>query len=95
MNSNQFEGQWKQLKGKVKQQWGKLTDDDINVINGKRDVLIGKLQERYGYVQQEAQRKAEEWLKTMHEEPAYAHSGEPSHSGASNVPRSSEQHGKR
>ena len=82
MNLSQFEGQWKQLKGKAKQQWGKLTDDDINMINGKRDVLIGKLQERYGYNHEEAQRKAEEWLKNMHEEPAYAHSGAPSHSGA-------------
>lgn len=91
MNSNQFEGQWKQLKGKVKQQWGKLTDDDINVINGKRDVLIGKLQERYGYAQEEAQRKADEFLKTQHEEPAYAHSG----SSPSNMPRSTEQHQKR
>ena len=90
MNSNQFEGQWKQLKGKVKQQWGKLTDDDINVINGKRDVLIGKLQERYGFAQEEAQRKADEFLKTQHEEPAYAHSAAPS-----NMPRSSEQHQKR
>ena len=88
MNSNQFEGQWKQLKGKAKQQWGKLTEDDLTVINGKQEVLIGKLQERYGYAQEEAKRKAEDWFRTLHEEPAYAHSGAPS-----NMPRSSEQHG--
>ena len=42
-------GNWKQLKGKAKEQWGKLTDDDMTVIEGKRDQLVGKIQERYGY----------------------------------------------
>lgn len=79
MNWNQMEGQWKQWKGKAKQQWGKLTDDDLTMINGKRDALVGKLQERYGYAQEEAQRKADEWFKTC-AEPEYAHSGSsPSH----------------
>ena len=75
MNWNQMEGQWKQWKGKAKQQWGKLTDDDLTMIAGKRDALIGKLQERYGYTQEDAQRHADEWFKTMHGEPEYAHSG--------------------
>lgn len=83
MNWNQVEGQWKQIKGKTKQQWGKLTDDDLTFINGKQDALIGKLQERYGYAQEEAKRRADEWLKTMNDEPEHAHSGAPSHSQSS------------
>jgi uncharacterized protein YjbJ (UPF0337 family) len=49
------EGKWTQLKGKVKQKWGKLTDDDITQINGKRDQLLGRLQERYGYNKKQAE----------------------------------------
>lgn len=64
MNTDQMSGKWKQMKGAAKQQWGKLTDDDLEVIAGKRDTLIGKLQERYGMVKEEAQRKADEWLKS-------------------------------
>jgi uncharacterized protein YjbJ (UPF0337 family) len=64
MNTDQMSGKWKQMKGAAKQHWGKLTDDDLEVIAGKRDVLIGKLQERYGMAREEAQRKAEEWLKS-------------------------------
>ena len=76
MNTDQFEGKWKQLKGKAKEHFGKLTDDDIQMINGKRDVLIGKLQERYGYAREEAQKRADEWLATTHEgDSEYAHSG--------------------
>lgn len=52
------------MKGAAKQQWGKLTDDDLEVIAGKRDSLIGKLQERYGLAKEDAQRKADEWLKS-------------------------------
>ncbi|MBI3802981.1 MAG: CsbD family protein [Nitrospirae bacterium] len=55
MNSDQIEGNWKQFKGKIKEKWGKLTDDDIQVISGKRDTLIGKLQERYGIAKEEAE----------------------------------------
>jgi len=65
MNSDQLQGNWKQLKGSVKQQWGKLTDDDLMYINGKTESLVGKLQERYGYAKEEAQRRADEWLKTQ------------------------------
>lgn len=75
MNWDQVQGKWKQIKGSAKQQFGKLTDDDLTMINGNRDMLIGKLQERYGYAREEAQRRADEWLKaSAHEEPAYAHS---------------------
>ena len=48
MNSDQLEGKWKQAKGTVKERWGKLTDDDVDVINGRTDQLVGKIQEQYG-----------------------------------------------
>ncbi len=62
MNSDELQGKWKQLKGAARQQFGKLTDDDLEMIAGQRDRLIGKLQERYGYLREEAQKKADEWL---------------------------------
>jgi uncharacterized protein YjbJ (UPF0337 family) len=61
MNADQFAGKWKQLKGSVKQRWGKLTDDDLTVIDGKKDQLIGRLQERYGITREQAMREADEW----------------------------------
>ncbi len=64
MNWDQIEGNWKQFKGKVKEKWGKFTDDDLDVISGKRDKLIGKLQERYGI----GQKEAEDQLKKFQEE---------------------------
>jgi uncharacterized protein YjbJ (UPF0337 family) len=67
MNWDQIEGKWKQLRGSAKQQWGKLTDSDIDQIAGKRDALVGKLQERYGMMREEAQSKAEEWLRAQKE----------------------------
>ena len=76
MNWDQMEGKWKQAKGSLKVQWGKLTDDDLNVIAGQRDKLVGKLQERYGYAKDEAQRKADEWVKS-----AADGSREPQHTG--------------
>jgi uncharacterized protein YjbJ (UPF0337 family) len=56
MDWNRVEGNWKQLKGEVKEQWGKLTDDDLDTINGRREQLEGKIQERYGYQKDQAQR---------------------------------------
>jgi uncharacterized protein YjbJ (UPF0337 family) len=64
MNSDQMSGKWKQMKGAAKQQWGKLTDDDLEVIAGKRESLVGKLQERYGMAKEDAQKKTDEWLKS-------------------------------
>jgi uncharacterized protein YjbJ (UPF0337 family) len=61
MNWDQIEGNWKILKGKAKQQWGRFTEDELDVIAGKKDVLIGKLQERYGIARQEAEREANQW----------------------------------
>ena len=61
MNKDIFEGNWKQLKGNVKQKWGELTDDDFDVINGKRDQLVGRIQERYGVTRDEAEKQVRDW----------------------------------
>jgi uncharacterized protein YjbJ (UPF0337 family) len=65
MNSDQFEGKWKQLKGSLKQRWGKLTDDDITMLSGKKDEFVGKLQERYGITREQAEREADEWAAAV------------------------------
>jgi uncharacterized protein YjbJ (UPF0337 family) len=59
MNWDQIEGNWKQFKGRAKQQWGKLTDDDLDRLAGRRDELIGKIQERYGYHRDQAEREVD------------------------------------
>jgi uncharacterized protein YjbJ (UPF0337 family) len=61
MNWDTAAGNWKQLKGKVKQQWGKLTDDDLTLIEGQRDELVGRIQERYGLAKDEADRQVKDW----------------------------------
>ena len=61
MNKDTVEGNWKQLKGKVKEQWGKLTDDDFDVIAGKRDQLLGRIQERHGISRDEAEKQVRDW----------------------------------
>ena len=61
MNWDRIEGNWKQFSGKVKQQWGKLTDDDLQVVEGRRVELVGKIQERYGVARDVAQKQVEEW----------------------------------
>ncbi len=78
MNSDQFEGKWKQLKGSVKQRWGKLTDDDITTLSGKKDELVGKLQERYGITREQALKEADEWARASDSDlnaPSHAHAG--------------------
>ncbi len=62
MNWDIIQGQWKQFKGNVKQQWGKLTDDELDVIEGSRDKLAGKLQERYGWSREEADNQINDWV---------------------------------
>jgi len=64
MNWNQVEGNWKQFTGKVKETWGKLTDDEIDQIAGKRDILLGKVQEKYGIAKEEAEKQIKDWEKT-------------------------------
>jgi len=61
MDWNRVEGNWKQFKGKVKEQWGKLTDDDLDQIAGKRDQLEGKIQERYGLATDRAKSDVDDW----------------------------------
>ena len=61
MNNDRTAGQWKQIKGKVKEQWGKLTDDEIDQLEGKSDQLAGRLQERYGIARDEAERQAKDF----------------------------------
>ncbi|MBV9696691.1 MAG: CsbD family protein [Gammaproteobacteria bacterium] len=63
MNNDRMSGAWHQLKGKVKEQWGKLTDDDLTELEGKGEKLAGKLQERYGYERDEAERQAREFRR--------------------------------
>jgi uncharacterized protein YjbJ (UPF0337 family) len=63
MNSDIFEGKWKQYMGAAKQRWAKLTDDDWTYVAGKRDQLVGKIQERYGITREEAQRQADEFAR--------------------------------
>jgi uncharacterized protein YjbJ (UPF0337 family) len=63
MKWDQIEGNWKQIIGKAKEQWGKLTDDDLDVIAGRRDQLAGKIQERYGIAKHEAEKQLAEWQR--------------------------------
>ncbi len=65
MNWDRIEGQWKQISGKVKTKWGKLTDDDLTTIAGKKDQLVGRIQERYGIQKDEAERQVNEWDKSL------------------------------
>jgi uncharacterized protein YjbJ (UPF0337 family) len=73
MNTDQIAGKWKQMKGLAKQQWGKLTDDDLEYIAGKSENLVGKLQERYGIEKEEAQKRADAWVKAQNEAQAASH----------------------
>ena len=65
MNWDKIEGSWKQFKGKLREQWGRLTEDDVTVIEGKREKLVGKIQERYGITRDEADREVREWLEML------------------------------
>jgi uncharacterized protein YjbJ (UPF0337 family) len=64
MNNDQVKGNWKQLKGEAQKRWGKLTDDDLDVIAGERDKLVGKVQERHGLEREEAQKEVDEFYKS-------------------------------
>lgn len=65
MNWDQLEGKWKQMKGHVRKKWGKLTDDDFDVIKGKRQELSGKIQERYGIAKEEAEKQIGEFEREL------------------------------
>ncbi|HEY7287745.1 MAG TPA: CsbD family protein [Vicinamibacterales bacterium] len=64
MNQDTLQGQWMQLKGKLREKWGKLTNDDIDQIQGRSEQLVGKIQQRYGVARDEAQRQFDEWNAT-------------------------------
>jgi uncharacterized protein YjbJ (UPF0337 family) len=68
MNWDRIEGNWKQFKGRVKEQWGKLTDDDIDVIAGRRDQLVGKIQQQYGISKDEAEQQVDRFGKSFRDE---------------------------
>lgn len=63
MNWDRIKGNWKQVKGQAKEQWGKLTDDDMDVVAGRREHLAGKIQERYGVAKEDAEKQVAEWEK--------------------------------
>ncbi|MDZ4858745.1 MAG: CsbD family protein [Candidatus Hydrogenedentes bacterium] len=65
MSWDKVEGSWKQLKGDVKERWGKLTDDDVSEVNGKRDQLAGKLQERYGYAKDRVEQELTDFINGL------------------------------
>jgi uncharacterized protein YjbJ (UPF0337 family) len=65
MNWDQIEGKWKQYSGKVKEKWGKLTDDDLTTIHGKREQLVGRLQERYGIAKDQAEKQIDEFTRSL------------------------------
>ena len=63
MNMDILQGKWEQLKGEVRTQWAKLTDDDVSRIGGKKDELIGRLRERYGFAKEDAEREVDDWMR--------------------------------
>jgi uncharacterized protein YjbJ (UPF0337 family) len=65
MDWNRVEGNWKQFKGAAKEKWGKLTDDDLNVIEGRREQLEGKLQQRYGFGKDQIHKDVDAWFKAL------------------------------
>ena len=66
MNWDRVEGNWKQFKGKVKEKWGDLTDDDLDRIEGKRDQLIGLIQKKYGWAKDRAEQEVDLWSRDLH-----------------------------
>jgi uncharacterized protein YjbJ (UPF0337 family) len=70
MNWDQVQGKWTQVKGKAHEKWGKLTNDDLDVIAGKREQFVGRLQERYGILKEEAEKQVDEFAKALDAENA-------------------------
>ncbi|HTZ31630.1 MAG TPA: CsbD family protein [Methylomirabilota bacterium] len=81
MNWEQIEGRWKQYSGQLKEKWGKLTDDDLQRIAGKRDQLVGKIQERYGIAKEEVERQIEDFTRTLKADSDSASRGKPQGAG--------------
>ena len=72
MNRDTLKGQWMQVKGKVRQQWGKLTDDEIDQMQGNAEQLVGRIQERYGRTREQAEQEVNRWLAEQGEAPRKA-----------------------
>jgi len=68
MDWDRLQTMWPQMRGPLRNRWGRLTEDDLDVIDGHRDTFIGRVQERYSVDREEAQRRIEEWLRTVREE---------------------------
>lgn len=68
MNWDEISGNWKQLQGKAREKWGDLTDDDMTKIAGKKDQLVGTLQEKYGHTKEEAGSAADDWAESLKDE---------------------------
>ena len=66
MNWDQIKGDWRNMKGKVKERWGDITDDDLDRIEGQRDQLIGTVQKQYGIAKEQAEREVKAWEQSMH-----------------------------
>jgi uncharacterized protein YjbJ (UPF0337 family) len=93
MNWDTIEGQWKQLKGQIKAKWAKLTDEDLASLSAKKNELVGKVQERYGIVRDEAERQVDEWMTKLGrsgEKPGPKGAPEPDGPSAGEPPRSGE-----
>ena len=71
MNWDRIEGNWKQMKGAIKEKWGKLTDDEFDQIGGKKDKLVGAIQERYGMSRDDADREIDAWVQAYRDEPRH------------------------
>jgi uncharacterized protein YjbJ (UPF0337 family) len=74
VNGDQVQETWKQASGKVKEKWGKLTDDDLRALDGKREQLVGKIQERYGIAKEKAEREVDEFARTYNADETATHS---------------------
>jgi len=68
MNWTQVEGKWQQVKGQVRSKWSKLTDDDMQNLNGKREQLLGKVVERYGMAKDEAEKQLDTWIRSVNDD---------------------------
>ena len=66
MNWDQVQGNWKEFKGKAQQVWGDFTDDELDIIQGKREELVGRLQKKYGYTKERAEQEADRWASDLH-----------------------------
>ncbi len=65
MNWDQIKGKWSQAKGSVRAKWGELTDDEVDQIEGNREMLVGKVQEKYGLAKEEAEREVDDWSRSL------------------------------